>query len=320
MRTRAMRTSGLLLWLAAGLSTLGILFSAHGSARADWEWDARGGVILKLDDYRSETDLNTGVGLGFLELGGLGPSLGGIEFGLNWFGLAEIWERRTGDFKRCCVDTRDFREAFVRWQPSDAASGVQAGRFRIRMPGLDGHSHLGIEAVWEQSPALVVRAAMIDRWIDNSLTILNFRGVSGWRDVGDIAPGAGDQFWLASVRSEFGPQGFIEAFAGYQSKIMLLHGLEYGWSFAQSEARSWGLDGIVAVYGNEWPRTPETADYRDVLSWRIHLRRHVAPWTLGIGTFGVSDDPGDLGAGIFDWFTPMTVDAIIPFDGMTLAA
>jgi hypothetical protein len=278
------------------------------------ELHLRSGVLINIHHYADDDAGDKGLGLGFVELGYRTPEWAGLHLGALWYGFGKLWERHAGDFDACCVKQQDLREFYAQWRTPFAGTTIQAGRFRMHMSGLDGHSHQGVQITSEPRPGIGLRAAVIERWIDNDLVIPNYKGMSGWRDVGDGAhPDAGRELWLASARFGIGERAWIQPFAAYQARRMLLHGIDAAYTQTLANGHSLGIDGTLAIYGNRTPRDVQP-DYEDVLSWLIHAAYGLDDVTLGLGWYGVSDHRGDLGAGIFDWIDPMTVDEIMPYD------
>ena len=275
-------------------------------------WSLRAAGVANFHDY-SDSIKNNGIGLGFLEGGYRSPDWQGWQLGAALLGVVDIWERRSGDADRYLVDRYNLRELFLRWESEQQGMQVKAGRFRQHMTGLDGHSHQGIEWRGVLNPNAEIRAGVIHRWIDNGQIALNFRGISGWRDVGDLHDAAGDLFWLTAARFTISDSLALEPFVGYQQDVMLLSGVDFSFERPLANSARLEVDGTLAVYGNQTPASIKP-DYEDVWSWIIHAKYRQGAWRYGLGWFGVGNQRGNLGTGIFDWFDPMTVDETMPFD------
>lgn len=85
------------------------------------------------------------------------------------------------------------------------------------------------------------------------------------------------------------------------------------WDFGNNLApdRRIGFDGIYAAYLNRWPPSPGLPER--ACMYLSRLLRGV-PLGVGGGWHGVSNHQGDLGAGLFFWIDPLTVDITIPYD------
>ena len=272
------------------------------------------GGIFNIHNYEDSAQSGKGIGLGFLEIRYVTPETYGLQFGTWWFALKEVWENHDGDFERYGKDDNDLRKLYARWAVPSTKMQIKGGRFLLDdMPGLDGNSHQGVQVVSEDLPGVRLRAGVVNRWVNNSRIHMNFRGMSGWEDVNDVHEQAGRELWIASSKFDLPSGGHIEPFISYQQKVIMLYGVDADFPVEIVPGQTVGLDGTVAVYGNQTPREIEP-DYQDVYSWLLHGYYAFSDIKLGLGWYGVSNHRGDLGAGIFDWIDPLIVDDTMPYD------
>ncbi len=295
-----------------------VLAGNAGDAVADYfgagELKLSAGGVFSLHNYGDSAQSGRGIGLGFMEVRYVTPETYGLQFGAWWFALKKVWENHDGDFERYCKDDNDLRKLYAQWAAPSTKTAIKGGRFLMNeMPGLDGNSHQGVQVVCEDVPGVRLRAGVVNRWVNNSRIHMNFLGMSGWEDVDSVHEEAGQELWLGSSKFDLPGGGYIEPFIAYQQNVMLLYGADADLPVEIAEGRTVGLDGTFSVYGNKTPRDIEP-DYQDVYSWLIHGYYAFNDIKLGLGWYGVSNHRGDLGAGIFDWIDPLTVDETMPYD------
>lgn len=278
------------------------------------DFSLQAGVAASMLEYSDSDESCPGYVFGLLQMKYATPERGGLLFGAWWLAAKDIAENHPGDYDAVYEQDSDLRELYAKWNTPFTKSSIQAGRFGIDMTALDGNSHQGIEVINEDIPHMTLRAAVIDRWINNDRVDMYYKGITGWVDVDDVAEKAGNEFWLGSAAFDWNEAAGITPFIGYQKDVMTLYGADMYVSHALDDERSVGLEGTVAMYGNEMPRE-EQPDYEDVYSWLIHAYAQLnEKVTMGLGWYGVSNDRGDISAGIFDTFDPLEEDGTIPYD------
>ncbi|MDD2237586.1 MAG: hypothetical protein PHG65_10310, partial [Kiritimatiellae bacterium] len=238
----------------------------------------------------------------------------GLQFGAWWLAAKKIWQNHPNDYDAIYSKDSDLRELYAKWNTPFTKSSIQAGRFGMTMTALDGNSHQGVQVMNEDIPHLVLRAAVIDRWINNDRVDMFYKGITGWVDANDVREGSGREYWLGSAAFDWNEQAGITPFIGYQEEVMAMYGADLYVVHKLDGGRAVGVDATMVVYGNETPREVQP-DYEDVFSWLVHGYVNLnTNLMLGLGWYGVSDDRGDIAAGLFDTFDPLEEDDTIPYN------
>ncbi|NCC53273.1 MAG: hypothetical protein EOM20_18955 [Spartobacteria bacterium] len=271
------------------------------------------GTAATLYQYEEKGKSDPGVAFGFLQLRYTTPERGGLQFGAWGLAAKDLWENHNGDYDALYTQDSDLRELYARWKIPATKTTIRGGRFGLVMTGLDGNSHQAVEICSEDIPHLSLRAAVINRWINNDRVDMYYKGITGWEDVDDVSTECGNEFWMGTATITLGELGTLEPFIGYQEHLMMLYGTDINLAHTVAEGQSIGLDAILAMYGNKTP-DEGMADYGDVFSWLAHVGYTVDNITAGIGWYGVSDDEAHIAAGIFDTFDPLDEDMTIPYD------
>ncbi len=272
------------------------------------------GVAASFVENQDESEICPGFMFGLLQMQYTTPERAGLQFGAWWLGAKNIWQNHPDDYDTIYTQDSDLRELYAKWNTPFTKSSIQAGRFRMKMTGLDGNSHQGAEVINQDIPHLTLRAAVIDRWINNDRVDMFYKGITGWVDANDVREGSGREYWLGSAAFDWNKQAGITPFIGYQEDVMAMYGADLYVAHKLDEERTVGMNATMVVYGNETPHEVQP-DYDDVFSWLVHsyvtLNTNLM---LGLGWYGVSDDRGNIAAGLFDTFDPLEEDRTIPYN------
>lgn len=263
--------------------------------------------------HRYEGEKDEGSSAGFVQLKYEAPITHGFGWGAWWFGLKRAWENHPGDYAAVVTTESSLRELYALYDIPRTKTRVQAGRFYMRDTAIDGNSHQGAQVVSRDIPRMQLKAGAIERWSKYNRVHPNFLGMTGWSDTSSLHEEAGNWFWFGSARADLGATGFIEPFVRYQENVMFVQGGNWDFGVDFDAGYRLGLDGTVARYGNEWPRELQP-EYEDVYAWLLHGYWEQNNVRLGLGWHGVSRHNGHLGAGLFFWIDPLTVDETIPYD------
>lgn len=278
------------------------------------DFTLQAGVAATLVEYTESDESCPGYIFGLLQLQYTTPERAGLQFGAWWLGAKDATENHPGDYDTIYTQDSDLRELYAKWNTPFTKSSIQAGRFGISMTALDGNSHQGIEVVNQDVPHLTLRAAVVNRWINNDRVDMYYKGITGWVDVDDASDEAGHEFWLGSAAFDWNSAAGITPFAAWQEDVMGMYGADFYVKHGLDGGRAVGLEGTLAMYANETPSELQP-DYEDVFSWLIHAHVDLsAELTLGIGWYGVSDDQGDITASLFDTFDPLEEDSTVPYN------
>ena len=183
----------------------------------------------------------------------------------------------------------------------------------MRSTAMDGNSHQGLVLASDELGPISLRAGAIKRWSKYNRIHMNFLGMTGWQAVSDVHPQDGDWFLFAGLRTELSDGGYLEGFIRHQDRVMQVQGLQWKLALGQFRGRDMAFDGVLARYVNLWPANLRP-DYGDVNAWRLRWSRDYGDLSYGIGWHGVTRRRLNLGAGLFFWIDPLTVDLTIPFD------
>lgn len=263
--------------------------------------------------HRYEKERDEGLGMAFFQLRYKAPVTHGLGWGAWWFGFKDIWENHPGDFDNWVKTEHNIRELYGFYDLPGTSTRIQAGRFYMRDTAMDGNSHQGFRVVSEDLPRARVTLGGIDRWSKYNRVHPNFLGMTGWSDTSALHEEAGDWFWFGSVHADLGSVGYIAPFARYQENVMFVQGSDWDVGIDFDAGFRLGFDGTVARYGNEWPRELKP-EYEDAYAWLLHGYWERNDIRLGAGWHGVSRHNIHMGAGLFFWIDPLTVDETIPFD------
>jgi len=278
------------------------------------ELSGRFGTALNSTDYRADGVPTSGLAWGLLDLEYLTPALYGFRAGTWLVGVQEIWQNHAGDYDDVFLHEFDLRELNLRYELSGAEASLILGRYGFRQPPSmlgDSLQGLGFECV--DLAGVGVSAMVLNRWIHYDRTDFDARGITGWEDVGDANDRAGDIF--LSLMLDWAPveELTLSPYLLYQDNVMGVLGAQAAGAIALNE--SWGLNftGIYAFHGNMVPKALEP-DYEDVQELLLHAGATWEMLSLGLGWYWLSDDRGDIKAGVFDSFDPMKEDDYYPFD------
>ncbi len=177
---------------------------------------------------------------------------------------------------------------------------------------MDGDSHLGVGLTFTPLENAKFYFSVINKWIDNDRTAFNAWGVSGWVDVNEANEGAGDVFF--ALAGDIKPVKALKIlpYFEYLENVMAVGGCEVITEIPITEGFTGVITGIYAYHANQVPRSVKP-EYEDVQSALFHLGVNSDFISLGGGIYWLSDDQGNIMAGIFDTFDPMEKDTYYPF-------
>ncbi len=271
------------------------------------------GALAISHEYAGAETPDQGIGIGYMQVRYRTPDRHGLSLGAAWVVVAPFWENHRGDFDDICPADNNLRDLYASWTLPATRTAITAGRFKIAMSGLDGDSHQAVRLVSEDVPGLRLQLAVVDRWVNNARIHPNFLGMERWRDADDLHDGAGGQYWLGSLAWTPYADALVEPFMAYQKNVMFMRGVDWNFPLPLGDRHAVGFDGNFTQYGNEWPEEIKPG-YEDVLSWIAHAYWRRDSVILGVGWHGVGDNRGNLGAGLFFWIDPLTVDETIPYN------
>ncbi len=280
----------------------------------DGELSGRFGAAFNSTDYRADHVPTAGLAWGLLDLEYLTPALYGFRAGTWLVGVQEIWQNHALDYDDVFIHELDLREINLRYELPESSGDLILGRREFKEPpSMGGDSHQGLGFETPDLAGVGVSAAVVNRWIHYDRTDFDARGITGWEDVGDANDRAGDIFMSLMVDWAPVEELILSPYLLYQDNVMGVLGAQAASAIALDE--SWGLDftGIYAFHGNMVPEALEP-DYEDVQELLLHAGAAWEMLSLGLGWYWLSDDRGDITAGVFDSFDPLQEDDYYPFD------
>ena len=265
-------------------------------------------------DHHQQVLQDTEAMWGLVELSYTTPSWHGLTAGGGLVGALKLAEKYSGDYRSIFADDLDLKELFLSYDLLGTPNSLLVGRKQFTMnPSFKGDSHQGVQfAAAGLKPATLV-AGVVDRWIHHSTTSFNGNGITGWEDIDDVQAEAGKQFYTAALLLGWGEELTFQPYVNHQDEVMTVYGVQL--KYNQPLLQEWRLafEGIVALYGNNVPKSI-APHYEDVTSARLHASIGHDDDRFGIGWFHVSDDRGDINAGIFSAFDPLQEDDLFPYN------
>ncbi|NCD33455.1 MAG: hypothetical protein EOL87_08585 [Spartobacteria bacterium] len=281
----------------------------------DGKYSGSVGVAANLIEMKDSGQSGAGLMWGFVDMKYETPEIYGLKLGVWWLGAKNIWENHAGDYDSVFKQESDLRNLYGTWTAPETKTSLQAGRFKMKpSPVLDGCAHQAVQLAVEDLELVQVYIGAANRWINNSRTDMEAKGISGWDDISVGGQDAGDE--VVNGLLVFSPaKGLsIAPYVTHQTDLMTVLGCSADYSYDISSESSVDFQGIYARYGNNVPESV-APDYDDcVHSWLLHVAWNYDIYTVGAGTFGLSDNKGEVSIGIFDTFDPMTEDSSIIYD------
>jgi|GEM_PF-970103 len=288
-------------------------FIARGELRGDI------GAAFNIHDYHSRGPKDKGLAWGLLDLEYLTPELYGFRAGTWLIGVQKLWQQDHGYYDQLFTQDFDFRELYLKYTaPGDIVSAVGGRKKFKKNPSMDGDSHLGVGVTFTPVEKAKIYFSAINKWINNDRTTFNAKGITGWVGVNEANDDAGDLFF--SLMGDMEPIDSLNIlpYFEYLQNVMAVGGCEVLCEIPISDDFFGFMNGIYAYHANQVPRSVEP-DYEDVQSARIHLGIAQNIFSFGGGLYWVSDDRGNIMAGIFDTFDPMEKDDYYPYDDLNHA-
>lgn len=278
------------------------------------------GSAASLLDYREGDDPNRGLAWGLINLKYRTPELYGFSLGTWLVGVQEIWQEHRGDYDGVFAHELDLRNLNLSFKVPSTSLDLTLGRVRfLRNPSMDGDSHEGIGASCLLLDGLEAYAALVHRWINNDNTDLNAKGITGWVDVEDVNDRAADVFLSLMLSWSPWEEVSVSPYFDYQENVMAVVGCELLGAVPLDGEWSLGFDGIYAYHGNLVPDSIAPG-YENVDELLLHGCLAWRSFSLGAGWYWISDDRGDIMAGLFDTFDPLEKDDYYPYDDLNDAS
>jgi hypothetical protein len=279
------------------------------------ELKLQAGAAFNYKEYRNSEAKNPGLAWGFVDVLYVTPETYGLNAGIGGIGITELWENHGGDYEEVYPEQLDLRDLFLAYDILQSSNTLTVGRTLFEEnPGFCGHSHQGAQLEVKSIPNMTFTASVIERWIHHDTVFFNADGITGWEDVSDVNDSAGDYFFAAELDTCWLDERLtVTPFVCHQEDVMSVYGSTV--TAAQPLRDDWKatLTGTGALYVNNVPESIQP-DYEDVTSALVHAGVGPAWYGFGVGWFYVSDDRGDINAGIFEAFDPLQEDDLIPFD------
>ena len=277
------------------------------------------GAAFNLRDYRSGGPDNEGVSWALLDLKYRTPALYGFRAGTWLVGVQKLWQEEHGYYDRIFTQDFDFRELYLEYTAPGEIGSIAGGRKQYKKnASMDGDSHLGIGFTSRPAENVKIYFSAINRWINNDRTTFTAKGISGWVDVADANNGAGDVFFALLGDLQPAKKLNVLPYFEYLKNVMAVGGCEILYEFPISGEFTGEINGIYAYHANQVPRSVEP-DYEDVQSALLHLGITRDIISLGGGLYWLSNDRGNIMAGIFDTFDPLEKDDYYPYDDLNHA-
>jgi len=280
-------------------------------ARGEFSGDI--GAAFNMRDFHSRGPKDQGLAWGLLDLEYRTPDLYGFRAGAWLVGAQKLWQQEDGYYDRIFTQDFDFRELYLEYTtPSDFIS-ITGGRKQFeKNASMDGDSHLGIEFIFTPVQNAQIYFSAIHKWINNDRTDFNAKGISGWVDVSKPNDDSGEIFF--SLLGDLDPAERLNIlpYFNYLHNLMAVGGCEASYEIPISDEFVGIIDGIYAYHANLVPRSIQP-DYEDVQSALIHMGVVQDIISFGGGVYWLSDDHGNIMAGIFDSFDPLEKDTYYPF-------
>jgi len=280
---------------------------------ASGEFSGDIGAAFNLRDYHSGGPKDQGLAWGLLDLQYRTPELYGFKAGTWLVGVQKLWQEEDGYYDKIFTQDFDFRELYLEYAIPPDIGSITGGRKQFkRNPSMDGDSHLGIELIFTPVQNATIYFSAINKWINNDRATFTAKGISGWVDVSKPNDDAGDIFF--SLMGDLAPIERLNVlpYFEYLHNLMAVGGCEVIYEIPISEEFIGVIDGIYAYHANQVPRSIQP-DYEDVQSALFHLGVIQDIISFGGGIYWLSNDRGNIWAGIFDTFDPLEKDTYYPF-------
>jgi hypothetical protein len=320
---------GLISLLSFGISLFTVI-PARGEAGpvtddlyyfiANGELSGNIGAAFNLRDYHSRGPKDQGLAWGLMDLKYRTPELYGFKAGTWLVGAQKLWQQEQGYYDKIFTQDFDFREIYLEYTTPGEIGTIAGGRKKYKKnPSMDGDSHLGVGLSLTPIENATIYFSAINKWINNDRTDFNAKGISGWIDVSEVNDDAGDIFFALMGDLEPVNNLNILPYFEYLQDVMAVGGCEVIYEFPIAEKFIGVINGIYAYHANQVPRSIKP-EYEDVQSALFHLGVASDFFSLGGGIYWLSDDQGNIMAGIFDTFDPLEKDTYYPFYDQNHAA
>lgn len=282
--------------------------------------DAKVGVAANYKSLRNTDEPKPGLSWALAELGYSSPELLGFSAGIHAVLVNELWQNNAGDYSSTFTDDLDIRDLYLQFTIPDTQSTIAAGRRKIsKTPVMRGDSHQGVELIIHDIPYTTVSLGVLNRWIKHSTTYFDALGITGWRDVDDVNEDAEEIFYsaMATIHIPNGPS--FAPFINHQQNVMTVMGASASAPLLTTDAFTWSVNATGAYYANDYPETLEP-EYEDVQEYLLHTSISKGNNHIGFGWWGISDNVGGTGRGMFTSFDPMEEDDLMPYDDQNNAS
>lgn len=271
------------------------------------------GAAFNIRDHHSRGPKDLGLAWGLLDLKYRTPELYGFKVGTWLVGAQKLWQQGDDYYDQIFTQDFDFRELYLEYTTPGETGSITGGRNKFKKnPSMDGDSHLGVGFSFTPAETAAIYFSAINKWINNDRTDFNAKGISGWRYVNDVNDDAGDIFF--ALMGDLDPINNLNIlpYFEYLQNVMAVGGCEVIYEIPIADKFIGVINGIYAYHANQVPNSIEP-DYEDVQSALIHLGIIRDIISFGGGIYWLSDDRGNIMAGIFNTFDPLEKDTYYPF-------
>jgi len=271
------------------------------------------GANYRINDNASDP----GLSWGYVQASYITPDWNGFTAGGGFLGVGEIWENHSGDFSSVFQEPFDVQQLFLEYQNEPKTIGAALGRKSMAVnPGQDGDYQQGVNFQASTPEGFSLTLTAINRWIKYSTYNYDTHGITGWEDVSDVYPEAGEVYFSATADIPIGSQVSLSPYFNYQENVMAFYGATFDSSIpvnSIAEGSLWETSLILSIYDNQVSASIQP-EYEDAWGGLFETGLDLGNYGLAIGTYWISDDTIDTGAGAFNIFDPLKEDDLYPFN------